>query len=1222
MKLDGRELLVLQACRDLPKDQYDNVHDDEIARETRLPLPDVKAVLESLDGRELVSKVRLSDDHYAAQITSNGILELSQRSPLPDGSKKNRIQAIPIKIVPKGLRSFDDHDADFFLDLLPGPRRANGLPESIHFWKVRIEEMDPDKTFSVGVIYGPSGCGKSSLVKAGMLPRLADSVIRIYVEATANDTEARLLRELRKHVPNLPTDLALPEGVRALQEGQFDQRSKKVLIVIDQFEQWLHAKRLAEATELVQALGHCDGRKVQAIVMVRVDFWMALTRFMGKLGIELHQGQNFVAVDLFDQDHARKVLTLFGQAFGRVSDTLDNLTEEQRAFLDQASAGLALEDGKVVSVRLALFAEMVKGRPWTPTTLRTVGGMEGVGVSFLEQTFSSPQGNPRHRLHQKAAQAVLKALLPEGGAGIKGNMMSQQTLLEASGYSPRPRDFDDLLRILDNEVRLITPTEPEGTTDKERQDQPSSGERYYQLTHDYLVPSIQDWLTRKQKETRRGRAELLLAERASLWNAKPENRHLPSLLEWTNIGLLTKKKDWTEPQRKIMRRAGRVYELRGLGLAVLIALVSWGGMEGYGRLRASDLVESLQRVGTPDVPAIVKQLSDYRRWADPQLVRVAQGTDAQSRQHLHASLALFPVDASQVDYLFNRLLSAKENGLPVLRDALKTHQSTLTPKLWTVLETAKPGDAGLLPAASALASYDPEDARWKSAGGKVAETLVSVNSLVLGPWVEALRPVSGKLTVPLAMIFRDKSRSGSVHSLATDILTNYSNDDPNLIANLLMDADFKAYAAFFPIAQRQEAKTLPLFQAEISKKATYSWDDPPLDPSWTTPDATLTGKIESAQGMLAERFAFCQTMPLDEFLTTAEALRPSGYRPIRFRPYANGKNVLVAAVWVRDSRPWRLAHDQSTDEIQQADEQNRKAGFLPLEVAGYLAAGGDEGKPTSRFAALWAQRLRPDDDARMALASSAVELTKLQEQLKNAGLVPLTLHTWRQEDDKLSYSGVWYKTTTRTSDTASFQNGLSEADLPGVLVQQAGSLIDLDLTAAPPPPSTKERAASVLQAAEAALKAKPNDRQARLDQALAHLQLGESQKAIDDLDAVIKKSPQTEAYQYRAIAQARLGHKDQAKADLEKFEIENESESQKLCLAVIVAAELGEGTDQAFERLEADLKNQPQDSELHYDAACTYAPGLTHHNSESGLAGKPCLLVKSKLLDHIVATFR
>ena len=29
----------------------------------------------------------------------------------------------PIKIVPKGLRSFDAHDADFFLELLPGPAR-------------------------------------------------------------------------------------------------------------------------------------------------------------------------------------------------------------------------------------------------------------------------------------------------------------------------------------------------------------------------------------------------------------------------------------------------------------------------------------------------------------------------------------------------------------------------------------------------------------------------------------------------------------------------------------------------------------------------------------------------------------------------------------------------------------------------------------------------------------------------------------------------------------------------------------------------------------------------------------------------------------------------------------------------------------------------------------------------------------------------------------------
>ena len=43
------------------------------------------------------------------------------------------------------------------------------------------------------MIYGPSGCGKSSLVKAGLLPRLASQVIAVYIEATAGDTEHRLL---------------------------------------------------------------------------------------------------------------------------------------------------------------------------------------------------------------------------------------------------------------------------------------------------------------------------------------------------------------------------------------------------------------------------------------------------------------------------------------------------------------------------------------------------------------------------------------------------------------------------------------------------------------------------------------------------------------------------------------------------------------------------------------------------------------------------------------------------------------------------------------------------------------------------------------------------------------------------------------------------------------------------------------------------------------------
>ena len=351
--------------------------------------------------------------------------------------------AFAVKIVPRGLRSFDAEDADFFLELLPGPRDREGLPESIRFWKSRIEETVPEQTFGVGLIYGPSGCGKSSLVKAGLLPRIAAHVTPVFVEATPDDTEVRLLRRLSKRFPGLFDCSELPAALAALRRGTGILPGQKLLIVLDQFEQWLHAKREEENTELVRALRHCDGRRVQCVILVRDDFWMAVTRFMRELEVRLSEGDNSAAVDLFDPLHARKILAGFGRAYARLSDARGKLTREQGRFLDRAVAGLA-RDGKIIPVRLALLAEMVKDKPWTPATLKSVGGMSGLGVTFLEETFSTSTAPPAHRVHQRAAREVLKALLPERGTDIRGHVRSHQDLLEASGYARRPAEFDDL----------------------------------------------------------------------------------------------------------------------------------------------------------------------------------------------------------------------------------------------------------------------------------------------------------------------------------------------------------------------------------------------------------------------------------------------------------------------------------------------------------------------------------------------------------------------------------------------------------------------------------------------------------------------------------------------------------------------------------------------------------------------------------------------------------
>ncbi len=111
--------------------------------------------------------------------------------------------------------------------MLPGPRDRAGLPDSLQFWKTRIEETDPDNTFTVGLIYGPSGCGKSSLVKAGLLPRLPEEVISVYIEATPEETETRLLHGLRKRCPGIDEHVNLKDALAALRRGQGFPSAKK-----------------------------------------------------------------------------------------------------------------------------------------------------------------------------------------------------------------------------------------------------------------------------------------------------------------------------------------------------------------------------------------------------------------------------------------------------------------------------------------------------------------------------------------------------------------------------------------------------------------------------------------------------------------------------------------------------------------------------------------------------------------------------------------------------------------------------------------------------------------------------------------------------------------------------------------------------------------------------------------------------------------------------------
>ncbi len=273
---------------------------------------------------------------------------------------------------------------------------------------------------------------------------------------------------------------------------------------------------------------------------------------------------------------------------------------------------------------------------------------------------------------------------------------------EAAGYADRQQDFDELIRILDSETRLLTPIDPESVA--ESPTSPSSGEKYYHLTHDYLVPALRRWLTRKQKETRRGRAQLLLEERAELWRAKPEDRFLPSPWEYLRIRLLVPRKDWNDGQQAVMRKAGKFHVVRAAILVLLLSPLCFLGVQAYQgwsearQQAAQQLVARLANVPTPAVPVIAEQLISprYRKWAVPIVLKGLEDAKADSLSELHytlAALKLFPEDTSRLEFLAEKLESAEPEQFGTIIESLENQKGKISDILLATVTERAPADA-------------------------------------------------------------------------------------------------------------------------------------------------------------------------------------------------------------------------------------------------------------------------------------------------------------------------------------------------------------------------------------------------------------------------------------------------------------------------------------------------------------------------------------------------
>ncbi len=743
----------------------------------------------------------------------------------PDRHSRVQAPKTPLKqepdgrvvVEPKGLSSFNERDSKFFLELLPGPRDETGLPESIGFWKRSIEATE-ETTFTVGLMYGPSGCGKTSLVKAGLLPQLAGSIKKAYVEASRDDTEANLVRELRKACPGLAPQLDLPGIIGHLSEGQALAPGQKVVIVLDQFEQWLHANRKdMRSTPLVDALGKVNGVQVKCLLMVRDEFVSAISNLFRELGVNMiNHGprENARPVALFDSAHARRVLELFGAFYKRLPADPNEFSTDQVRFLEQAVAGLSQNDpgnsGESVNCALlSLFAFMMKGRPWTMASLEAVGGTGGLGVKFLEESFTSRSALPElQRLH-KQARAFLTELLPEQDTQIKGRMRSRAELAAACGLPEGSETLDRLIEILDKQLHIITLAEGE--------DSPEEGR--YHLTHDLLVQSLRDWLKEEDVKTWRGRARLRLEALTTHWSRTKERRFLPTLLEYLSVVMAVPRKRRSPDEQTLMRAAFWFYGRLVTGIVsvatLLLSVLLWGWWDTSGAMQAHLVVQTIYAAAPEELERLIQvDLPPCRRWADPMLRKTADGAETDAVQRRRASLALVPIDDQYVDFLAEQLLVAEVVEFAVMRNLLAKHLELMTKRLWQELDDLKAKPDRRFRAGCALASYDPESSHWARHGDFLARQLVTEPAWK-GKWEEFLRPVRIATAPTLTGFFLDRNLTEE-RLLATNILADHFSDDHARLLELLKKADARQFNLLFPRLEKDKEKATASLVKELS----------------------------------------------------------------------------------------------------------------------------------------------------------------------------------------------------------------------------------------------------------------------------------------------------------------------------------------------------------------------------------------------------------------------
>jgi serine/threonine protein kinase/formylglycine-generating enzyme required for sulfatase activity len=285
-----------------------------------------------------------------------------------------------------------------------------------------------------------------------------------------------------------------------------------------------------------------------------------------------------------------------------------------------------------------------------------------------------------------------------------------------------------------------------------------------------------------------------------------------------------------------LERAGKWIKRRPVLAAMwgLVLLLTAAGVVGitwaYGEaVRERDVARNANRdrilaqgeqLGTAApqaVQSILDALAQDSSVLAPMLRQKFDDEKLPRQRRMRAGLALVATEPERVcDALVEWLLDAEDPAEVVLtRDVLAPQGEALRDRFWAKAAEAREPVVRFR-AMVALAALDPAGDGWLEYAATVAEQMLAANPLHVGTWMKALRPVRDHLLEPLGEVFRT-TESADRREVAAMVLADYAADRPDVLAELLLDADNRQFAVLFPVL-RQHARAAALLLAGLERQ--------------------------------------------------------------------------------------------------------------------------------------------------------------------------------------------------------------------------------------------------------------------------------------------------------------------------------------------------------------------------------------------------------------------